>query len=154
MALLTPPSKILVPVDFSKRSEIAVGYGAMLADRLGGELVVMTNLNLPEQEALEGLVASSGVTVEEAAHLEMSRAVAELGPQVTAVTVVARRDFPSDGILEVADSCGAGMIVIGSHGRSRMSRWLLGSVAEKVARIASVPVVIVPVRDCGDQESM
>jgi nucleotide-binding universal stress UspA family protein len=34
-----------------------------------------------------------------------------------------------------------------SHGRSGMSRWMLGSVAEKLARSADVPVTIVPVRD-------
>lgn len=56
-------------------------------------------------------------------------------------------DFPADGILAVAEAEGVDLIVVASHGRSGMTRWLLGSVAEKVARAAEVPVVIVPARD-------
>ena len=38
------------------------------------------------------------------------------------------------------------MIVMASHGRSGVSRWLLGSVANKVVQSSPVPVVVVPVR--------
>jgi nucleotide-binding universal stress UspA family protein len=56
-------------------------------------------------------------------------------------------DFPADGILAAAEIEKVDLIVIASHGRAGMRRWLLGSVAEKLVRAADVPVVIVPARE-------
>ena len=50
---------------------------------------------------------------------------------------------PSRAIVEHADEVGADQIVMGSHGRSGVSRILLGSVAEAVVRRSPVPVTIV-----------
>ena len=50
----------------------------------------------------------------------------------------------AEEIVDKAASEHATMIVMTSHGRSGIGRWLLGSVADKVARSAEVPVVIVP----------
>ncbi|WP_247003395.1 universal stress protein [Halosolutus gelatinilyticus] len=50
----------------------------------------------------------------------------------------------ADAILEFADEEGIDEIVMGSEGRSGVSRMLLGSVAEQVTRRASIPVTIVP----------
>ncbi|WP_306054552.1 universal stress protein [Natronococcus wangiae] len=51
---------------------------------------------------------------------------------------------PATAILEYVDEAGIDDIVIGSEGRSGVSRMLLGSVAEQVARRSPVPVMIVP----------
>ena len=50
-------------------------------------------------------------------------------------------------IVETADEVGAGMIVMGTHGRHGLPRALLGSVAEKVVRTAHTPVLTVHVED-------
>lgn len=50
---------------------------------------------------------------------------------------------PVSGILDCADSVGADLIVMGSHGRGGIRRALLGSVAEGVLRRANVPVMII-----------
>lgn len=54
-----------------------------------------------------------------------------------------RRGQPASAIVEYADSAGVDRIVVGSHGRQGVARVLLGSVAERVARRAAIPVTIV-----------
>ncbi len=53
-------------------------------------------------------------------------------------------DSVAHGILAAADRVGADMIVMGTHGRTGLSRLVLGSVAEAVLRRAAVPVLVVP----------
>jgi nucleotide-binding universal stress UspA family protein len=62
-------------------------------------------------------------------------------PLVTRVMVDAR---PADAILRCASEESADLIVLGTHGRNPMARWLLGSVADKVIRGAAVPVLVCP----------
>jgi nucleotide-binding universal stress UspA family protein len=50
---------------------------------------------------------------------------------------------PHRAILETAKEVGAGLIVLGTHGRRGLPRWLMGSVAEHVVRTAPVPVLTV-----------
>jgi nucleotide-binding universal stress UspA family protein len=53
---------------------------------------------------------------------------------------------PYGAILDCADSEHADLIVMSSHGRSGLSRMLIGSVTDKVLRSASCPVLVVPAR--------
>lgn len=48
---------------------------------------------------------------------------------------------PIEAIPKLAEMAGAGMIVMGTHGRSEVNRWMLGSVAERVIRESSIPVL-------------
>lgn len=65
-----------------------------------------------------------------------------------AVSVVAHVlvEAPMFAITHLASTIGADMIVVGSHGRHGIARWLLGSVAEAVVRLADCPVLVVPPR--------
>lgn len=54
---------------------------------------------------------------------------------------------PHEGILEFADDRDVDLIVMGTHGRSGLDRYLLGSVTEKVVRLADVPVLTVRVSE-------
>jgi len=141
------PQKILVPVDLSDRSASAVAYAGMLAMRFDAEVVLTTNVNLPEQAAFEDLAEAEGVSVEEAGEIALRRIAREHAPNVEITTALAFRDFPAEGILATAEVEDVDLIVLASHGRTGMKRKLLGSVAEKVARSAGVPVLIVPARD-------
>ena len=140
------PKKILVPVDLSERSRIGVGYAAMLAEHLGATLILMANVNMPELAVIESYAADNDIDVNDAGPALLMSWAEELAPGVKAKAVLAHRDFPAEGVLAVANEQEVDMIVIASHGRTGMTRWLLGSVADKVARSADVPVVMVPAR--------
>lgn len=139
------PRRILVPVDLSDRSATAVAYGAMLARLAGAELMLTINVNMPERAAIEESMAEPGTAIEEAAHAALAALADRTAPDVTATTDVRFRDFPAEGIMAAADDHDVDLIAIGSHGRTGLSRVLLGSVAERIARQASIPVVIVRV---------
>jgi len=55
----------------------------------------------------------------------------------------AKSDFPADAILQAAEKYGCDSIFMGSHGRSGVSRLLLGSQTQKVLAAATVPVVVI-----------
>lgn len=147
------PSKILVPVDFSERSEIGVAYAAMLAASTGAELVVMTTLQAPEAETLDELAAvehlssaQATIAIEQTAEAEIRRVINTHAPDARTSTIVRSEGSPAETILDVASEEDVDLIVVASHGRSGMTRWLLGSVAEKTVRGSEVPVLVVPVR--------
>ncbi|MGD9935300.1 MAG: universal stress protein [Dehalococcoidia bacterium] len=61
---------------------------------------------------------------------------------VPARVVVAWADSPAEGIVELAQREGAGLVLLGTHGRTGLTRLLMGSVAEQVLRTSPVPVVL------------
>jgi nucleotide-binding universal stress UspA family protein len=136
------PTKVLSATDGSAEAQLAATTAADLAKSTGSELhVVHVGEFLPtllaqtevepariEREARELLeeqvrrVERAGVTVE-GAHLRLGRADEE--------------------IVDVAQSIGAGLIVMGSRGHGRIRRALMGSVSDSVVRHAHCPVTIV-----------
>jgi len=143
---MTVPRRILVPIDLSSRSLLGLDYAAVLAGLAGAELVLYCNVNLPERAALEEFGRVEHLSIDRAGHAQLEHFASERAPGITATVAIGYNDSPGDGILDAARAHEADIIVVASHGRSGMSRWLLGSVAEKIARTSDVPVVIVPAR--------
>ena len=143
---MTLPKTILVPHDFGTGSEHALTYAVDLAKALGAELVVMHAYEIPVIGFPDGaLVATPELAsrVLEGANTGLKKAV-----DTHAGTGVPLRGLVKQGptwqtIIETADEVGAGMIVMGTHGRHGLPRALLGSVAEKVVRAAHCPVLTV-----------
>lgn len=121
----------------------------MLAVRFDAELILSTNVNLPERAKLEELGAADGLSITGAGEIALRRMADQHAPGAMVSTEFTFADFPAEGILRAAQDHDVDLIVIASHGHSGMTRWLLGSIAEKIARSASVPVVIVPAREDG-----
>lgn len=140
------PAKILVPVDLSERSELAIQYAAMMAEKFDAEIVLAINVNLPERSLLDEFARAEGISVEAAAESALRRLADTHAANSPSSVVVRFDDFVAEGILHAVETSGADLVVIGSHGRSGFSRWTLGSVAEKIVRTAPVPVVVVPIR--------
>ena len=141
------PQTIFVPVDLSERAALAVEYAGMLAADFGSRLVLFTNVDLPERAILEEATEGTDTTILEAAGEALERIGHERAPGVACTTDVRFDDFPGEGILKAIDRADADLVIIASHGRTGVGRWLLGSVAEKIARASPVPVLIMPVRD-------
>jgi nucleotide-binding universal stress UspA family protein len=139
--------KILVATDFSTNAEEAVRSGAQLARQYGAELVIAhvlqpPNYLLPEAyltyspqffgETLKGLnklLADAKKKAQEAGASQVKTELLQGMPWVELTTFAADKQCD--------------MIVVGTHGRTGLSRAFMGSVAEKVVRTASCPVLTV-----------
>ena len=143
---------ILVPVDFSSHSESALLCAAELAETLGNKLVILHVVHDPGEApgyySVKGrhkqLRRMEDVAAEmlDEFFLKMQKTHPGLHvlKQATTMLVVG---LPVNRILESAEKIHARMIVMGSQGRTGLSRALLGSKAEQVVRLAPVPVMIV-----------
>ena len=132
---------LLVPMDDSERAR----------DALEHALAVFPDDEITVVHAIDDLEAGYGggqpVTSDDADAGEPDffadvRSIAAEYDRTVETAVV--EGTSADAILEYADEAGVDGIVMGSEGRSGVSRMLLGSVAEAVTRRASVPVTIVP----------
>ncbi|UCC90646.1 MAG: universal stress protein [Dehalococcoidia bacterium] len=68
----------------------------------------------------------------------------QLEKEGMSIKTVITHVMPADDILNYATKNKVGLIIMSTHGRSGISRWLFGSVAEKVIRHSTVPVLISP----------
>ncbi|MFC1706794.1 GNAT family N-acetyltransferase [Planctomycetota bacterium] len=140
--------RILHPTDFSEVAHHAFEHALCLARRLGAELFVIHAVSQPSYDP--DLVEEATPKLDEAweavrAELEkrMAALVEATGSDVTVTPLIRRGVRASDVILRAAFDLRAELTVMGTHGRSPMRHLLLGSVAEKVVRNATGPVLVV-----------
>jgi nucleotide-binding universal stress UspA family protein len=131
---------ILVATDFSDPSEVALDYGRALARTFGASLHllhVMENLFLrPVPGDPYVLKAASQKHLNE-------RLTDEDRTSLRAVAALETSDSPADAIVKYAKAHDIELIVMGTHGRGTVARLFVGSVAERVVRMAPCPVLTV-----------
>jgi nucleotide-binding universal stress UspA family protein len=143
---VTSSKTILVPVDFSKGSDRAVAQAEQLAQALHAQIELFHAYQLPVFALPDSTVTVSPTYVSDLtdrAQRELNRhrdALLGRGVQASARLLEGN---PADAIVEHAQQIGAAMIVLGTHGRSGFRRFLLGSTAERVVRMSTVPVLTV-----------
>lgn len=140
--------KVLVAVDFGKASEAALAYGRELARTFNADLEAMHVVeNIITRYALDGSVMIPGelqTDIENAAREELNRLVTDDDRrELNAKTILRTSSTIADTIVEYADEAHADVIVVGTHGRRAVAHLLLGSVAERVVRLAPCPVLTV-----------
>ena len=141
-------TKILVPIDFSQTARLALDWALEYAQKTPSELHVVHVIEVAARDLIPG--QEKNVEQEMAkARTAVSRELEKWAPDAEARarigTVVNHIAFghAASEILLVAERVGATLIVIGTHGRTGIARFLVGSVAEKVVRHADCPVVCV-----------
>jgi nucleotide-binding universal stress UspA family protein len=122
--------QILVATDFSQTADAAVHVAHAYARAFGARLHVF-HVTWPDEHGLTTLFA---------------RLTSELGSDVP-VVVASHRGDPAEEIVRYARGHNIDLIVLGTHGRTGVSRLILGSVAERVIRTAPCPVLSVPPAD-------
>jgi nucleotide-binding universal stress UspA family protein len=122
-----PAQHILVATDFSESAEAALGAAARYARALHARLHLLHVFSGEEVEVTRLLADAAG----------------KAGPDV-GVTVAATGGDPAEEILRYASRQPIDLIVVGTHGRTGVSRVLLGSVSERVVRGTRCPVLVVP----------
>jgi nucleotide-binding universal stress UspA family protein len=152
------PRHILVPVDFSTPSEQALAYAVELAGALQARL---TLLHIIQPPVLAGgpAVAMGPAYADLLAQVEAdaSRTLAgyvqrvrEAGLEGDTVII---HGTPFQQIVDVASAKQVDLIVMATHGHTGLQRFLLGSVAEKVVRLAPCPVLVTrSSEDSGEEE--
>ncbi len=142
------PKRILIATDLSDASLEAVDTGAALAKALDADVLLVTVLDpVPYVAAvdLEGGNDTWAQFLDEAeASLkqQLERIRDERLDASTCDVAVIRESGAAHAIADFAKDRGADLIVVGSHGRTGFKRLLLGSVAEKVVRLAECPVFV------------
>ncbi len=138
--------RILLPTDGSKANTRAVEQAVNLAEQTGAELHVLFVVEeipyAPEMtnENIEMRLREIGENA-----IEEIRAQAdEAGVSIQAAV---EKGTPHHGINTYVDEHGINLIVMGTHGRSGLDRYLLGSVTERIVRTADVPVLTVRMDD-------
>ena len=148
---------ILVPVDFSHSSDAALQFASSLAAESNAQLkIVHVSEDTPAYFAAYGGFAYTEDLSEkiEKENQELLNKIRPIGAGIDYAHHYLRGN-PSEQILKFAEQEKVDLIVIGSHGRTGISRLLLGSVAEEVVRRAACPVLTVkqPVpEEAGAQE--
>ena len=136
---------IVVPLDGSDYAEQALPWALNMAQKFGSELVLLRVGLRPE---LGSLVDAQAID-ERLDELQVNgtKYLSELQARLAKPDLKVSTEYllgsPSQCIVERSQNPDCGMIVMTSHGRDGLSRWLIGSVAEKVSRHAHCPVMLV-----------
>ena len=141
--------RVLAPTDFSPASDIAFRYALHLAAREGAAIHL---LHVVEEPIAAGSYPDGFYTYAPALRAQViDEAIARLntvlgscaiaGVETTTEVLVGK---PARVIADVARERGTDLIVMGTHGRTGFAHLMLGSVAERVVRIAPCAVLTVP----------
>jgi nucleotide-binding universal stress UspA family protein len=142
---MTTPRNILVPIDLGDHAQEVLDYAAALAGKLDAKLHVRHAVSWPligaEIPAVVTDQAMNDIVGLHRKHLE--QLVASYAGKVAIASTEVQTGDPRTLIVETAAQLHADLIVMGTHGRRGVSRLLIGSVAEQVARTAPCPVLLV-----------
>jgi nucleotide-binding universal stress UspA family protein len=136
--------KILVPTDLSECSDYALEKAVELAEKSGAEIELLHVLDVHTYDAKkvdEFMKSEKGKALQQKVEDAMKMPANSRG--VTINKVVVRGFEPPSEIAAYAGENDVDLIVMASHGRRGLTKWLLGSVTDKVIRIAPCPVMAV-----------
>lgn len=139
--------KILVAVDSSSYSLAAAKKGIALANQLSAKLALLfvidkartihsADTGIFSDEAIVILKKEAEQTLDQLATIYHANDAVKFMPEGS----------PKEDIIGIAENWGADLIVMGTHGRTGLMHFLMGSVAEHVLRHSNIPVMIVPAK--------
>lgn len=137
---------LLVAVDESEHAQSAVRYAIDIARRMSAARVLLVNVQPPAMSGEVSNLLSAEEVMEQ--HMEKGRA-ALAGAQAAfdAAGIAYEMEIcigkPAESIVECAGKLGGDVIVLGASSHGRVASLVLGSVAERVLRIAELPVTVV-----------
>lgn len=135
--------EILVPTDGSEAGGLAIDHAVDIASQYDARIHALYVVDTSAYAALEGAGTAVVDTLRDQGEAAVARVVeAAEDADLESVSVV-REGSPHENILAYARESGADLIVMGTHGRRGIDRYLLGSVTERVVRSSPVPVLTV-----------
>jgi nucleotide-binding universal stress UspA family protein len=141
------PKNILVATDFGEAAETALRYGRDFARTFGATLhVIHVADNIMARVAageVYGDVSGFQREVKEAAEKQLDCLVRNHEPALGVRAIVRMSTSPAVAIASYARDAAIDLIIVGTHGRGALAHLIMGSVAERVVRIAPCPVLVV-----------
>ncbi len=141
---MTEIQTILVPVDFSAHSEAAVRYAVGLAKRFGSTLHLLHAYHLPVEVTTPDTIAvprDFWASLREAASSKLGEVARKVTTEGVKVEILLTEGTPAPTITQAAEQLQVDLIVMGTRGLTGLKHVLLGSVAERVLRMAPCPVL-------------
>jgi putative phosphoribosyl transferase len=136
---MIPIQRVLVATDFGAAATRAVEVAAEVATRFASKVTVLHSI----EDLSYASPCSVPPEIRQSAAFRLDETVKRMRRQVPAVEGMLREGFAWREITEAASEIAAGIVVVGSHGQGDGHRFLIGSVAEKVARVCAAPVLTV-----------
>ena len=140
--------QILCPIDFSETSIRALTYATACATWYEAHLEVLHVVPALQDGVTSGPSGRTGGSPWPVSHgeimSEMRRVLAAAGAAGVDATMLVQEGLAHEGIVARAQAQPADLLVMGTHGWSGFDRLLLGSIAEKVLRRVTCPVLTVP----------
>jgi nucleotide-binding universal stress UspA family protein len=135
--------KVVIPLDGSKLAEVALPYAEELAGKMGSEIILLTVLQSEEaHEYLNHHSYTSKIVDVTQRHVEKYIDISKR--KAMKVGTATRTGNPAEGILDYVSKGRHNIIVMATHGRSGISRWAVGSVADKVVRATTrLPLMLI-----------
>jgi len=137
--------KILVPLDGSELAEVVLPHVKEIAAGYGEGKVILLRIveplpaGTPPAVDFE-VVQKAGAKAAEEYLARMKAQLSKEGLNVEAKVLIGR---PAETIIEFAQRNKVDLITLATHGRSGITRWVLGSVADRLVRSSSIPVLLI-----------
>ena len=141
--------KILVPMDFGEAADAALTYARALARNFGSSIDVLhvaedVSARMFAGEAFVAVPPTLQKDLEEMARKQLDQRLIDQDPEpLPTRPVIVTSNVPAQTIVNYARETGVDLIVMGTHGRGALTHLLMGSVAERVVRLAGCPVLVV-----------
>lgn len=138
--------RIVVPVDFSPTSDYALSFAVSLAARLGAQIQLLHVYHFASRQLPAGGAVTRAEFLRDYAstyHEQLDGLIARHAGAGVAIQGVLLKGVPDEQIVKAARDLNADLIVIGSQGRSGLAEMILGTVAERVVRTSTVPVLTI-----------
>lgn len=139
-------SRIMVPLDGSPLAEAVLPYATLLAKACSAQIDLVSVLDTgglhaePQHQATIDQVA-------ERAQLEAETYLNDVTNRLEAQKLTVQSNVllgrPAETLASYAESSGADLIAMSTHGRSGIGRWLIGSVTDRVLHLSSIPMLII-----------
>lgn len=140
------PQRLLVPIDFSSPSENALRHATELAAQSGGSLILLHVV--PSDYGWLGIGREEFRDLDQTLQRQAAERLRALADDYVRenipVDIEVRTGQPADQVVAAATESKCDAIVLSTHGLTGLDRYLIGSVADRVARLALCPVYLIP----------
>ena len=131
---------VVVPLDGSKLAEVALPYAEELAAKMACEIILFSVLEAPESTKHH----SYATKIKEVTKRHSEKYLEKSNSKAVEVVTATRRGNPAEAIVEYVGKGPFYLIVMATHGRSGITRWAVGSVADKIVKANSrQPVLLI-----------